>query len=222
MKHTFKFKGNNIIFELVNAAIFYSQFKIVAKALDEIKIVDDVGTSYRIMPDRIVIENQPEYLTPSIIETIVYDNCDEIQSSHQITFSRYELRYIQDVVNMLNEFSFNMLRYTTNHTQTIVDTIARAAMPNESYEIIATDPRTIEIKHSGKIIRIWDNRIVTTISLDKSLMKYIHKHCVDISGTTTITLDADILNKLIVELKAQPHDIVAVSILKTIEKQIKE
>lgn len=222
MERTFELPNRNIIFKLVNAATFHSQFKIVAMTFDEIKIVDNVGTSYHIMSDRIVIKNQPEYLTPSVIETLIYNNCDEIQSTHKIAFSRYELRYIQDVINMLNEFSFNMLRYTTNHTQTFIDIIARAAMPNESYEITATDLHTIEIKYLGKTIRIWDNRLVSTISLDESLMKYIHKHCVDISGTTTITLDADILNKLIVELKAQPHDIVAVSILKTIEKQIKE
>ena len=222
MERTFKFKDNSVIFKLVNAATFYSQFKIVAMTFDEIKITDNVGTSFHITSDKIVMENGAEYLTPSVIETLIYENCDEIQSSHQIAFSRYELRYIQDIVNMLNEFSFNTLKYTTNHTQTFVDIIARAAMPNESYEIVSTDINTIEIKYLGKVIRIWDNRIVTTVSLDESLMAYIHKHCVDISGNATISLDTNVLNKLIVELKARQHDIVIVGILKTIEKQIKE
>ena len=220
MRRTFNIKDNNIIFKLVNAATFYSQFEIIAMTFDEIKIIDNVGQSFHITSDQIVMENATEYLTPSIIETLVYDNCDEIESTCQIAFSRYELRYIQDVVNMLNEFSFNILRYTTSHTQILVDIIAQAAMPNTSYKITATDPHTIEIKHLGKIIRIWDNRIVATISLNESLMKYIHKHCVDISGTTTITLDVNILSKLIIELKAQQQDIVADSILKTIEEQL--
>ena len=220
MKRTFNIKDSNIIFKLVNAATFYSQFKIVAMTFNEIKIIDNVGQSFHITSDRIVMKNTAKYLTPSIIETLIYDNCDEIESTCQIAFSRYELRYIQDVINMLNEFSFNMLRYTTYSTQTLVDIIALAAMPNESYKITATDPHTIEIKHLGKIIRIWDNRIVTTISLNESLMKYIHKHCVDISGTTTISLDVDIFDKLIVELKAQQHDTVIAGILKTIEEQL--
>lgn len=220
MERIFEFKDKNVIFKLVNAAAFYSEFNIIATTNDEIKIIDSCDTIYYITSDRIVIQKSTKYITPSILEAIVCETCDEIKPIHQITFSRYELRYIQDVVNMLNEFSFNMLRYTTNHTQTLVDIIALAAMPNESYKIIATDPRTIEIKHLGKIIRIWDNRIVTTISLNESLMKYIHKHCVDISGTTTISLDVDIFDKLIVELKAQQHDIVIAGILKTIEEQL--
>lgn len=220
MERIFEFKDKNVIFKLVNAAAFYSEFNIIATTNDEIKIIDSCDTIYYITSDRIVIQKSTKYITPSILEAIVCETCDEIKPIHQIIFSRYELRYIQDVVNMLNEFSFNMLRYTTNHTQTLVDIIALAAMPNESYKIIATDPRTIEIKHLGKIIRIWDNRIVTTISLNESLMKYIHKHCVDISGTTTISLDVDIFDKLIVELKAQQHDTVIAGILKTIEEQL--
>lgn len=220
MERIFEFKDKNVIFKLVNAAAFYSEFNIIATTNDEIKIIDSCDTIYYITSDRIVIQKSTKYITPSILEAIVCETCDEIKPIHQITFSRYELRYIQDVVNMLNEFSFNMLRYTTNHTQTLVDIIVLAAMPNESYKIIAIDPRTIEIKHLGKIIRIWDNRIVTTISLNESLMKYIHKHCVDISGTTTISLDVDIFDKLIVELKAQQHDTVIAGILKTIEEQL--
>ncbi|NOR84873.1 hypothetical protein GQ473_02040 [archaeon] len=220
MKRTFNIKDSSIIFKLVNAATFYSQFKIVAMTFDEIKIIDKVGTSFHITPDKIVVENLPKYITPSIIETIIYDNCDEIQPIYSIVLSKYELRYIQDIMHMLNNYASNLLKYTIENTQDLIDIIAWAALPSQSYEIVATDTHTIEIKHRGWVIRIWDNQIVTGASINDNLMAYIHTHCLDISGNVTISVNIKTTDELISKLKAQQHDKVIASILKTIEEQL--
>ena len=220
MRRTFNIKDNNIIIKLVNAAIFYSQFKIIAMTFDEIKIIDNVGQSFHITSDKIIMENTAEYLTPSIIETIIYDNCDEILPIYSITLSKYQLRYIQDTMNMLNNYASNMLKYTIENTQDLIDIIAWTALPSQSYKIVATDTHTIEIKHLGWVIRIWDNQIVTGASINDSLMAYIHTHCLDISGNVTISVDIKTINELISKLKTRQHDKVIASILKAIEEQL--
>ena len=220
MERIFEFKDKNVIFKLVNAAAFYSEFNIIATTNDEIKIIDSCDTIYYITSDRIVIQKSTKYITPSILEAIVCKKCDEIKPEYVISLSRYQLRYIQDIIDMLNDYSFNTLKYEIEHMQDVIDIIAWAALPNQPYEIVSTDTSTIEIKHRGRVVRIWDNRIATTIPLNKSLMAYIHEYCLDISGNTTISIDLDTVNELVTKLKARHAEVVAISLLKTIEEQL--